>query len=642
MNTALRLCLLGGLIGLPVTGCRDTLSVHSPGAPSFDRATPGASFEWSVPPRFGMDRDGDGLIDYPRTPEQINPPSWTVNFNACALPTGEHRTDYKWYVDEEPVASVTSCQWSHEFPTEGTYNVVLKVHRVSGPVIWVEQVVTVQDWLMVSFGDSYASGEGVSEITAASDQLVADFEATVGNLLAAKQHLARMEQAVREAVIGRDQALAHLERQQDLLSNLLDACENPLSLDCLDALLGLPFDVAKAEFEGRVDDAEERLRDARDALDAAQDAFDAARDAVASFERLLEELQAGIGHAEWQPPYANEAWGGEDCHRSANGAPARAALALEESDPRTSVTFLHLACSGAQLDRSKANKLSRQIPWADELIGPREIDAVLLSIGGNDAGFADVIKACLIQQSCHESAVLEGDPVGGTICFLLDFVGFGQPCNDFYGQVFSQSAADILATRVATLPAKYEELARDHLPQLEGLLEPLDPLGPPRAPVERVRSRRVYITEYPDLTKDDSRAYCAFDPTSNPLAMMPVITQAEWRWMDQVAASALNGAVANAAGTHDWNLVGGIYSAWAPHGYCADRRWVIRLYETFLMQRDEKGVMHPNRPGHNNNGGAILSALMGELYPEGLSGKPRAPDEQFSPPVSLARAVTIP
>src|SRR5207249_4472577 len=146
--------------------------------------------------------------------------------------------------------------------------------------------------------------------------------------------------------------------------------------------------------------------------------------------------------------------------------------------------------------------------------------------------------------------------------------------NDFYGQVFSQSAAEILATRVATLPAKYEELARDHLPQLEGLLEPPDPLGPPRAPVERVRSRRVYITEYPDLTKNDSRAYCAFDPTINLLATMPVITEAEWRWMDQVAASAVNGAVANAAAAHDWNFVGGIYSAWAPHGYCADTRWL--------------------------------------------------------------------
>ena len=43
-------------------------------------------------------------------------------------------------------------------------------------------------------------------------------------------------------------------------------------------------------------------------------------------------------------------WQDERCHRSAFAGSAQAALAIEQADPRTSVTFVHLACSGAKVD----------------------------------------------------------------------------------------------------------------------------------------------------------------------------------------------------------------------------------------------------------------------------------------------------
>ena len=42
-------------------------------------------------------------------------------------------------------------------------------------------------------------------------------------------------------------------------------------------------------------------------------------------------------------------WELSQCHRSALAGPARAALQLEQADPHTSVTFIHLACSGGRI-----------------------------------------------------------------------------------------------------------------------------------------------------------------------------------------------------------------------------------------------------------------------------------------------------
>jgi hypothetical protein len=312
-------------------------------------------------------------------------------------------------------------------------------------------------------------------------------------------------------------------------------------------------------------------------------------------------------------------------------------LALEQSDPRTSVTFLHFACTGARVDMFRA-MLREQIPWANELIGPREIDAVLMSIGGNDAGFATIATACAVQQPCFVDDPVFDPSNGVAFCFLLGVVGFQQPCIDFFAFFPEQSAKGALEAGVAALPGRYEELATQLLPQLEGLLDPQPWPGPPGAaldPASRVRSGRVYITEYVDMTKDDGLAYCRFDNT-DPLGAIPGITVEEMSWLDQTATRGINGAVAAAATLHEWNVVQGIYAGYASHGYCAENHWVVRVHETFLRQGDESGVAHPNVVGHLFNGNAIFSALEHDLYPNGVDGTPRAPDEPFVPGPGVA------
>jgi hypothetical protein len=108
-------------------------------------------------------------------------------------------------------------------------------------------------------------------------------------------------------------------------------------------------------------------------------------------------------------------------------------------------------------------------------------------------------------------------------------------------------------------------------------------------------------------------------------------------WLDLVAAGSINRAVRDAAAAHGWNAVSGIHAGYATHGYCADNHWVVRVHETFLRQLDPKGMAHPNNAGHSHNAQAILAALTSDLYPQGLSEPPRAPDQLFSPgpPVTL-------
>ncbi len=644
MNTPTRWRIVAGFLALSVAGCSDSIPVEPRLGPSFMQVGEGVTFDWTVPARFGADANGDGLTDYRRTPDEINPSSWPVNFDACQLPPGKK---YKWHVDKRPVATVTSCAYTHEFPAEGRYEVTLHVVG-DGPSFKVDDVVTVQDWLVVSFGDSYASGEGVPEVAQGSDEVLNAIAETIQDLLDAQQNLAGAAASLQDAFERKGLAEAVVFNTRQSLSEFLAACtpDNFKAIQqCADFLASLPFETfadAQNHFNTAVQNAQERLSSLTDAYNQALAAHAAAQSAVVNLTTTLNLLQAGLTPPRWQTQYANENWEGDNCHRSALAAPARAARALEEADPRTSVTFIHMACTGSQIDHDRV-RLQLQVPWANAMIGSREIDAVLVSIGGNDAGFADLAVACGVQQPCYvDSPAFEPSDVQ-FVCGLLGVIGVGAACNDFFGNFPTESAKQILETGVAALPAKYALLANTLLPGLEGLLapepSPLGPPVPPREPVERVRSGRVYITEYVDMTKDDARAYCRFDRT-DPLGAIPGMTVDELQWLDVTAAGSINRAVADAAATHGWNAVGGIFSAYASHGYCAESHWVVRLHETLLGQGDISGIAHPNVQGHIRNGQAIFAALMGDLYPLGLGAAPRAPDEDDRPGRSGMLAVS--
>jgi hypothetical protein len=112
-------------------------------------------------------------------------------------------------------------------------------------------------------------------------------------------------------------------------------------------------------------------------------------------------------------------WDHANCHRSTRSGQANAAIDLEQDDPHSSVTFIYVACSGAQIDSGilgikNGNLGGHEQPQAkqayDLTIGNgRAIDAVMLGIGGNDIGFVPIVAECALQQDCFLST--EGLPV---------------------------------------------------------------------------------------------------------------------------------------------------------------------------------------------------------------------------------------
>ncbi|NIP81261.1 MAG: hypothetical protein GWM90_19420, partial [Gemmatimonadetes bacterium] len=392
------------LAALLIAGCGDDAADPlGPASPSSARVTPGATFDWSMPARFGFDEDGDGLLDYPRAAEQIRPAAWTVAFDACGIAADR----YTWYVDRHPVARVETCTYEHRFAAEGGYDVAVHAVSTPGASVWAEERVTVQDWLIVSFGDSYASGEGVPEVPRASQALVRRVEALLRDLQEAQRQRELARSSLAEALERKGLAEDILENARQRRQAFLNACTIDEFTDiqqCAEFLAAraLSFELyndAKAHFDQAVQNANERLTDAIAAVEAARAAVAAAQNAIDNLRGAIEAARGEFEEPRWQAGFAPETWDHPACHRSANAAPARAALALEAADPRTSVTFVHLACSGAQMEGGRA-PVEEQIRWADQLIGDREIDAVLLSIGGNDAGFADLAFGCAVQEPC--------------------------------------------------------------------------------------------------------------------------------------------------------------------------------------------------------------------------------------------------
>lgn len=94
-------------------------------------------------------------------------------------------------------------------------------------------------------------------------------------------------------------------------------------------------------------------------------------------------------------------WDDRGCSRSTRGAPAQAALQLENSSPYTSVTLVDVACTGSTADvgvlgpKPLSGKTVSQIEEVRAIIGDRAIDAVTISIGGNDVGVGPAFESCL-------------------------------------------------------------------------------------------------------------------------------------------------------------------------------------------------------------------------------------------------------
>jgi hypothetical protein len=623
------------------------------GVLGFSRSTslaadnPTASFDWTMDDRFGLDENNDGLVDYfaetsslPGLDGEIDPDAFTVRLNGCASSGDESIVTYSWEIAGGPVISTDSCMLELQL-AEGTYPVVLTVEDDGGDVGVIAQDLIVQDWLIVALGDSYGSGEG------APDQPVPLF--LYNDLEEARESLANAEDAYDLALAD----LLVLEIDYDDTVAAAEAVAVPCgwrdvdgdgAYETFDLLLVQPFACGEAlvtlGLESLADTLEAVGEGLNDLVAAAAAAVDLATAAVGLAVADVQQFTTEVLNLE---DSLKATWQDRRCHRSARAGVAQAALLLEQSDPRTSVTFVHLACSGAEalvgfLDPYQGAEVENsplscgdaddpgpclppQINEAARIIGDREIDVLNQSIGGNDANFAPIVQACIVLEPCHEETTPDPLVVGAVtgICSGLVLAVLAPDCIEFLDDLVfeygagGQTAAEFFADGVAELQAE---------PGAPGLYQDASARFAQQFP--DLTGERIYITEYPNATQDDDGSQC---PDSVPTNNLPGLSLPEGTWTDVVVTQGLNDQVLTNAALEGWRFIGGVYDAYEGHGYCADDHWIRRLDETFLRQANHNGVVHPNEGGQAAYRDLILLAWLGDLYDGGDLDQPRGPGE---------------
>jgi lysophospholipase L1-like esterase len=293
---------------------------------------------------------------------------------------------------------------------------------------------------------------------------------------------------------------------------------------------------------------------------------------------LGDSFASGQGNPDIQKDGSTPAtWIDAPCARSSKAGPAQAAIEIEDADPHTSVTFLSLACTGAEIDKGilkKQGALDPQIARLKDTLDGRAIDALIISAGGNDLGFAKLVASCIRHKNC----TADNDTV----------------------QRFS-NGLNLLEPRYLELSERISELPA---------------------------VKNVFITEYPDLVHDEDGDPCDGKPKSDPLRL---ISGEESEWASDVVIAGLNQKVREAAALHNWIYVPGISEKFRKHGFCTgkEERWV-RTYrdarkiqgadgdcnveawtsrETIEACLISSGTFHPNEKGHKAYAVALLEAL---------------------------------
>lgn len=298
-------------------------------------------------------------------------------------------------------------------------------------------------------------------------------------------------------------------------------------------------------------------------------------------------------------------WDSDDCNRSVHGAPAQAALRLEKSSPKTSVTFVYVACTGATvnagiLGAQRANgQTTSQVEQAAALIGDRTVDVLTLSIGGNDVGFTSILSACALAQDCP----LARAPFGSLATF--------------------PSVQDGVQTRTAGLPAAFDRIARcftgPSCVLADGRIIPALRIANPG---------RVLPTLYPDITRSAAGAPCTY----------LTITDSDFAWArdTMLTPSAQNPFpyrttrgttvdLATNAGTLNGTLLTTSRLGWSPavgtwgasgeskvgRGVCAgEDAWFFGVTGIVGFT---SGSFHPNPLGQQSMGKQIATAVAGVL-----------------------------
>lgn len=313
----------------------------------------------------------------------------------------------------------------------------------------------------------------------------------------------------------------------------------------------------------------------------------------------------------WSSAYtANE----NDCHRSPKAGSVLAIKALASAWPAATVVYTHLACSGATSwnvssttyggvndTASPAIASQRDQVWswmvqkglANSSTGAviEPLDAVYVSAGGNDAGFADIATACILDDCADDAS--SSDPWASSTQAINDL-------NDPGGA--------------------FETLHESFLPLVSG----------PSA---------LMITKYPDLGLKSSGQHCTGDEDALHNInygwddWLSWIDQAEW---DRVVGSFLNPLNTEISATSSkfgWTVLSG--ASTKGHSVCdsSSARWFNINFDANQKQGSDlndglnmsNGMLHPNDKGHSDYYKPVIQSaldqrLRAKMRPSAPSG----------------------
>jgi hypothetical protein len=278
------------------------------------------------------------------------------------------------------------------------------------------------------------------------------------------------------------------------------------------------------------------------------------------------------------------------CHRSASAFSARAALALERSDARSSVTYLSVACSGAALDNIVGTV--SQFPTT-----PPQVQQVRTALCGSTTCTPPKIDALIFDGGVNDMGRALNPPTGfgGLIkeCVIKDYNPASSNCGD------DPAFKSMMQNQLNSVVARLQTVANT----IKGL-----------AP-----AAKVFTGDYPDPTLTDNGSRCpsfAFkDLRIGPTETINGAMSAS----DVIWLSSFNSQFTTAlrstytSTTNNFKFVD--YSpTFAMHGYCANDHWFQQYHESWSHQGDENGSLHPNDYGHVGMAQVLLNRMVVEGF----------------------------
>lgn len=253
---------------------------------------------------------------------------------------------------------------------------------------------------------------------------------------------------------------------------------------------------------------------------------------------------------------------GNGCHRSREAYPPRVWADLDTRDPNWGVSFR--ACSGAKSSAwSRSFKGEDPQSWAfDDFRRLGRADLVTIGFGGNDLGFADIVRDCVGEGFVEER--IGGNPAGRLVA-KYDF------CRNKW--------TPIVEERLTAVSLRISDLIDQVRPNLK-------PGG------------KIMIVGYPRPFRDDPPAQCR-----SGAGIEGGIDRPTMNWLNRSVADPLNETLEREAGYAGVAFIdtGDFLTAFGEHDLCAQDRWMNRLIGSDVQQS-----FHPKAQYHEKVAEEIL------------------------------------